>query len=674
MSMDMTQFHGVFIEESQEHLDEMEHLLLALDPKSPDIEELNSIFRAAHSIKGGSGMFSFDALITVTHVMESIFDKARQGNFKLSAQLIDELLIAVDVLRKLLKSYAENSEIDWALVNSTTASLEAILDPNSQSKPQEVDDDFGFFEPLTSSEPQPLTHSLAKDQDIAEEDDTFGLFEPDVDTSDANCEVSTEGENVPVSDIDFGFFDDTDDSPADSNTPGSAALMNVSPSETVPPSSSSRPNFETEAHSETRTKQKTDSKPKPKAQTKSESKNKNEAAESSSIRVDIAKIDSLVNLVGELVITQSMLNLIGDEITGLANEKLHTALAELERNTRELQEGIMSIRMLPMSFVFNRFPRVVRDLSKRLDKKIELSIVGGQTEIDKGLIELLVDPLTHLVRNSLDHGIELPEIRLANGKPETGILTLKAEQKGGNIIISVLDDGAGLNRERILAKAYENNLDVPENPTDQQVWQLIMSPGFSTAEQITDVSGRGVGMDVVKRNIESMGGRLEIFSAKGAGSCFQIRLPLTLAILDGMSIAVGDQIFIVPLVNVIESVQPQSAQLKLIGNEQVLDLRDAYWPIVSLYQVMDLEPKSMQITDGILVLVETNNTRFALLVDELIGQQQAVIKSLEQHYRRVQGVAGATIMGDGSVALILDAESLALKINESLKQRIEYEK
>ncbi|MGZ9898107.1 chemotaxis protein CheA [Shewanella gaetbuli] len=674
MSMDMTQFHGVFIEESQEHLDEMEHLLLALDPKSPDIEELNSIFRAAHSIKGGSGMFSFDALITVTHVMESIFDKARQGNFKLSAQLIDELLIAVDVLRKLLKSYAENSEIDWALVNSTTASLEAILDPNSQSKPEEVDDDFGFFEPLTSSEPQPLTHSLAKDQDIAEEDDTFGLFEPDVDASDANCEVSTEGENVPVSDIDFGFFDDTDDSPADSNTPGAAALMNVSLSETVPPSSSSRPNFETEAHSETRTKQKTDSKPKPKAQTKSESKHKNEAAESSSIRVDIAKIDSLVNLVGELVITQSMLNLIGDEITGLANEKLHTALAELERNTRELQEGIMSIRMLPMSFVFNRFPRVVRDLSKRLDKKIELSIVGGQTEIDKGLIELLVDPLTHLVRNSLDHGIELPEIRLANGKPETGILTLKAEQKGGNIIISVLDDGAGLNRERILAKAYENNLDVPENPTDQQVWQLIMSPGFSTAEQITDVSGRGVGMDVVKRNIESMGGRLEIFSEKGAGSCFQIRLPLTLAILDGMSIAVGDQIFIVPLVNVIESVQPQSAQLKLIGNEQVLDLRDAYWPIVSLYQVMDLEPKSMQITDGILVLVETNNTRFALLVDELIGQQQAVIKSLEQHYRRVQGVAGATIMGDGSVALILDAESLALKINESLKQRIEYEK
>ncbi|WP_434931770.1 chemotaxis protein CheA [Shewanella sp. HL-SH5] len=655
MSMDMSQFHGVFIEESQEHLDEMEHLLLALDPSSPDIEELNSIFRAAHSIKGGSGMFSFDALITVTHVMESLFDKARQGKFNFSVHIIDELLIAVDTLRKLLKSYADSTEIEWALVNSTTASLEVILEPDSHAESQDDENGFGFFKPLNSSNKSNTSEIMAQVND--DTDDGFGFFEPIVDESTADIEDG------------FGFFVDLDDNLPDSNSSKQkvsnaqeepeleASVLHDTTDDSIPSVSSLAQHAKSTSLSKSNT----------------DTKAKAEASESSSIRVDIAKIDSLVNLVGELVITQSMLNLIGDEITGLASEKLRSALAELERNTRELQEGIMSIRMLPMSFVFNRFPRVVRDLSKKLNKKIDLTIVGGQTEIDKGLIELLVDPLTHLVRNSLDHGIELPEIRIANGKPETGVLTLKAEQKGGNILISVLDDGAGLNRDRILAKAFENNVDVPENPTDQQVWQLIMSAGFSTAEQVTDVSGRGVGMDVVKRNIESMGGRLEILSEKGRGSSFQIRLPLTLAILDGMSISVGGQIFIIPLVNIIESVQPQSSQLKFIGNEQVLDLRDAYWPIVNLYQVMDLEPQSRLATEGILVLVETNNTRFALLVDELIGQQQAVIKSLEQHYRRVQGVAGATIMGDGSVALILDAESLALKINESLKQRAKYD-
>ncbi|WP_434951618.1 chemotaxis protein CheA [Shewanella sp. HL-SH4] len=654
MSMDMSQFHGVFIEESQEHLDEMEHLLLALDPSSPDIEELNSIFRAAHSIKGGSGMFSFDALITVTHVMESLFDKARQGKFNFSVHIIDELLMAVDTLRKLLKSYADSTEIEWALVNSTTASLEVILEPDSHAESQDDENGFGFFKPLNSSSKSNTSEIMAQVND--DTDDGFGFFEPIVDESTADIEDG------------FGFFVDLDDNLPDSNSSIQKVSNDEEPEleasvlhDTTDDSITSVSSLSQHAKSTSLSKSNTDTKAKA------------EASESSSIRVDIAKIDSLVNLVGELVITQSMLNLIGDEITGLASEKLRSALAELERNTRELQEGIMSIRMLPMSFVFNRFPRVVRDLSKKLNKKIDLTIVGGQTEIDKGLIELLVDPLTHLVRNSLDHGIELPEIRIANGKPETGVLTLKAEQKGGNILISVLDDGAGLNRDRILAKAFENNVDVPENPTDQQVWQLIMSAGFSTAEQVTDVSGRGVGMDVVKRNIESMGGRLEILSEKGRGSSFQIRLPLTLAILDGMSISVGGQIFIIPLVNIIESVQPQSSQLKFIGNEQVLDLRDAYWPIVNLYQVMDLEPKSRLATEGILVLVETNNTRFALLVDELIGQQQAVIKSLEQHYRRVQGVAGATIMGDGSVALILDAESLALKINESLKQRVKYD-
>ena len=652
--MDMSQFHGVFIEESHEHLDEMEHLLLALDPSAPDSEELNSIFRAAHSIKGGSGMFGFDALITVTHVMENLFDQARQGKFQFSTQVIDGLLAAVDALRTLLKSYTDATDPDWALVNSTSEDLERILAPSQQANLEESEDaGFGFFTPLPS------------EQQAAAEDDGFGFFEP----LPSELQAKTDDEEG------FGFFaplGDTAHHDDDSQGFGFFEPLAACEEEPVTPDPSATVVTDTAKPEPVVIEKVSTVAAKPVIQAVSqnassvEAKSKAESAEASSIRVDIAKIDSLVNLVGELVITQSMLNLIGDELSGPTVERLHTALAELERNTRELQEGIMSIRMLPMSFVFNRFPRVVRDLSKKLNKKVDLKIEGGQTEIDKGLIERLVDPLTHLVRNSLDHGIEKPDARLAANKAETGKLILKAEQKGGNIIISVLDDGGGLNRERILAKAKESNIDVPDNPSDQQVWQLIMSAGFSTAAEVTDVSGRGVGMDVVKRNIESMGGRLEIESQAGVGSSFQIRLPLTLAILDGMSIAVGGQMFIIPLVNIIESVQPLSSQLKCISNQQVLELRDAYWPIVRLYEVMQLEPKSQDPSHGILVLIETSKARFALLVDELIGQQQVVIKSLEQHYRRVPGVAGATIMGDGSVALILDAESLALRLDGSL--------
>lgn len=610
MSIDMSQFHGVFIEESTEHLDEVERLLMGLDVETPNIEELNSIFRAAHSIKGGSGIFGFDALTSVTHIMENLFDKARQQQFTLTRFVIDELLSAVDALRTLLSSYSDGHDPDWSLVTEYTARIEKLLAINEQ------DQGFGLFTDVIEP-PQ--------------EDQTFGFF--DEESAQANSSEVEDDES-------FGFFEaDLDQSSMTETTPAQI------PAEAVL------------AHAETVPQKNTTIKKPTTAASRTES------AESSSIRVDITKVDTLVNLAGELVITQSMLNLLGAEVEGAVMERLQTALAELERNTRELQESIMSIRMLPMSFVFNRFPRVVRDLSAKLNKEVELVIVGGQTEIDKGLIERLVDPLTHLVRNSLDHGIEVPEVRKKCGKPEGGTLTLQAEQKGGNILITVIDDGGGLNRERILAKARESGIDLPDNPSDQQVWQLIMAPGFSTAAEVTDVSGRGVGMDVVKRNLEAMGGRIEIESEQGVGSTFQIRLPLTLAILDGMSVAVAEQLFIVPLVNIIESVQPEKEQIKWIGNQSMLELRDAYWPIIRLYEVMEVERANTVLNEAILVLIETSKTRFALLVDDLIGQQQVVIKSLEQHYRRVPGVAGATIMGDGSVALILDVESLSLRVN-----------
>jgi two-component system chemotaxis sensor kinase CheA len=331
----------------------------------------------------------------------------------------------------------------------------------------------------------------------------------------------------------------------------------------------------------------------------------------------------------------------------------------LTTNTREIQESVMSMRMLPMHFTFNRFPRVVRDLSSKLGKKVDLKIEGGTTEIDKSMIEKLVDPLTHLVRNSIDHGIEKTGERLALGKTETGTVILRAEQKGGSILISIIDDGAGLNRDRILAKANENGLAVDHTMPDKDVWKLIFAAGFSTAQEVTDVSGRGVGMDVVRRNLEAIGGRIDIESTAGQGSAFYIHLPLTLAIVDGICVSVGDQIFVVPLDTIIESVQPQEKQIKLIANEKLLWIRDEYWPLVRLHQKMEIDNAITEPSKAIVMLIESSEKRFGLVVDSLLGQQQVVIKSLEQNYRRVDGVAGATIMGDGRVALILDVESLA---------------
>ena len=367
----------------------------------------------------------------------------------------------------------------------------------------------------------------------------------------------------------------------------------------------------------------------------------------------------MINLVGELVITQAMLAETVSGMDPVLHERLVNGLAQLERNTRDLQDSVMSVRMMPINLVFSRFHRVVRDSAGKLNKKVQLKIIGEGTELDKGLIEKISDPLTHLVRNSLDHGIEFPDERIAKGKDPQGTITLRAAHQGGNILIEVSDDGAGLNRERILAKAREKGMPVSDGMTDTEVWQLIYAPGFSTAEVITDVSGRGVGMDVVKKNIESIGGRVEVTSRHGLGSNVSIRLPLTLAILDGLSVAVGDQIYIIPLGFIIESFQPKAGDVNEIsGQGQVVHVRGEYLPMISLYQVFNIKPKITDPTEGILVLLETEGKKVALFVDELVGQHQVVIKSLETNYRKVVGVSGATIMGDGRVAMIMDVGSL----------------
>ncbi|PVM60369.1 chemotaxis protein CheA, partial [Salmonella enterica subsp. enterica serovar Rubislaw] len=381
--------------------------------------------------------------------------------------------------------------------------------------------------------------------------------------------------------------------------------------------------------------------------------------ESTSIRVAVEKVDQLINLVGELVITQSMLAQRSNELDPVNHGDLITSMGQLQRNARDLQESVMSIRMMPMEYVFSRFPRLVRDLAGKLGKQVELTLVGSSTELDKSLIERIIDPLTHLVRNSLDHGIEMPEKRLEAGKNVVGNLILSAEHQGGNICIEVTDDGAGLNRERILAKAMSQGMAVNENMTDDEVGMLIFAPGFSTAEQVTDVSGRGVGMDVVKRNIQEMGGHVEIQSKQGSGTTIRILLPLTLAILDGMSVRVAGEVFILPLNAVMESLQPREEDLHpLAGGERVLEVRGEYLPLVELWKVFDVDGAKTEATQGIVVILQSAGRRYALLVDQLIGQHQVVVKNLESNYRKVPGISAATILGDGSVALIVDVSAL----------------
>ncbi|MBU2320668.1 MAG: chemotaxis protein CheA, partial [Gammaproteobacteria bacterium] len=633
----LSQYNEVFFEEAQEHLETMETLLLAYDIDAPDMEELNSVFRAAHSIKGGSDIFGFKALTGLTHVMENMLDSARNNELILTTDLITVLLETTDVLKNILSCYREESEIDWEIIEASKARLGATLQEVTGSgervdallEEDGEDQGFGFFDNDDDED---------EDEDEDEEDQGFGFFEEDFDV----VKDSTNEE-----DVGFGFFDEnigeSNETPSEDENIGYGFFND-------------EPLVETPAQGNIKISLPTDQSTTPKilANKTAPSKTSETKSEASSIRVETNKIDKLVNLVGELVITQSMLNLIGSEVHESIADKMQSALIELERNTREIQEAVMSVRMLPISFVFNRFPRLVRDLSTKLEKKINLVIEGGNTEIDKNLVEKISDPLLHLIRNSVDHGIEMPSKRLEVNKNETGIVKLSAAQKGGEIVITITDDGAGLNRERIVEKALEKDISLPDPLTDSAVWQLIFEAGFSTAAEVTDVSGRGVGMDVVRRNIESLGGRINISSTAGMGTVFTISLPLTLAILDGMTVEASGQVFIIPLVSIVESIQPVAEQIKRIKGKQLLWVREEYWPLIDVGKTLGGNTTATNLETGIVVLVETSKQRFGLVIDSLLGQQQVVIKNLERHYRRVEGIAGATIMGDGSVALILD--------------------
>ena len=675
MSIDMAQFHQVFFEESFEGLDAMESGLLNLDMGDVDVEEINTIFRAAHSIKGGSGTFGFKAVSDFTHVMETLLDEMRDGRRQVTQQAVDVLLGSVDCLREMLQAMQDGSDIDQQSVSSHQQALDAELHnspqmPQNESNSVEVEQTNAAEEEIagwkiafsphlhllkTGNEPVRMFRELGTLGELTVTADLQGvpdLYQLDPEECHLSWKLDLRG-YVPVNEID-DIFDWVEDDCDLAKQALFSETQFISEQPTVIASSvDSLPadNVPTPGHPEPILP--------PKQPKKEEAKPASKG--SSSIRVDTRKIDTLINMVGELVITQSMLSLIGEHFELSKLDQLKNGLSQLERHTRELQESVMNIRMLPISFVFSRFPRLAHDISNKLGKKIELKLVGEHTEVDKTVVELLSDPLVHLVRNSLDHGVEMPDVRVAAGKPETGTVTLEAYHRGGNIVIEVSDDGKGLDKDKLRAKAIEKGLIEPDSVlTDKQTYELIFMPGFSTAEQLTDISGRGVGMDVVRRNIQTLGGNIEIISTLGKGSTISIHLPLTLAILDGQSVAVGDETYIVPLGAIIESLNIKAEQVnRVVGKGETFLLRGQYIPIIRMHEMFNVTTaKHTKLTEGLLVVVEGQGVRCGLFVDDLLGQQQVVIKSLEANYRRGEGVSGATILGDGSVALILDIPGL----------------
>lgn len=686
MSIDMAQFHQVFFEESFEGLDIMESGLLGMNPGEVDSEQINAIFRAAHSIKGGSGTFGFSNIASFTHVMETLLDEMRDGRRPVTREGVEVLLRSVDVLRDMMRSARDGDPLDERRVAEQKSDLERVLQgeraavapacapapktaevtPAAALQPRRL----GWhivFRPLphmmrTGNDPLRIIQELAELGELRAEGDASAIprmseFEPEDCYLSWNLWLTTDAGRDQLDEIFAWIEDDCDlaviemlEEGADQLAPRSAITQSQAHEshENQIPSDIAKSNPGAAASKKSHPQSSAPPPPSP-------------GGGGSSIRVDITKIDALINMVGELVITQSMLGMLGQHFDMARLERLQDGLTQLERHTRELQESVMQIRMLPISFTFSRFPRLVHDLSSKLGKKIELKMSGENTEVDKTVIEKIGDPLVHLVRNSLDHGIEMPHERVAAGKPETGTVFLNAYHRGGNIVIEVRDDGGGLNRDKLISKAVERGLLTEDAKlSEKDAYELIFRPGFSTADEVSDISGRGVGMDVVRKNISELGGSIEIDAEPGQGTSIIIRLPLTLAILDGQTVAVGEENYIVPLVSIIESIQVKRQMVNLIaGKGETFKLRDEYLPVVRLHEIFGVEnPKTTDLTEGLLVVVEGEGRRCGLFVDDLLGQQQVVIKSLEANYGRVEGISGATILGDGSVGLILDIPGL----------------
>jgi len=689
--MDITQFYQAFFEEADELLSEMEQRLLGLNLQQPDSEDLNAVFRAAHSIKGGAATFGFTALTETTHLLENLLDRARHNELKLNTKIMDAFLETKDVLQQQLSAYRSGAEPDPAMVTQICAVLQQLArQDNEDALPAAPVTAAPAPAPVHVSAPAPapapapvtagkgiarlkvlFTKVSANDQKLlAEELANLGTVLSQTQEDAASLSVWLETACDPDDIVAVSCFiveadqikitseADSAPAPAPEAEPASVPAPIAAPPGPPAPMAAA-PALEAGALAPSVLPVAAAAPSAPPAAGAASAAAAVAGKESNSIRVDVEKVDQIINLVGELVITQSMLTQTASTLDPVLHERLLSGLGHLERNARDLQESVMSIRMMPMDYVFSRFPRLIRDLSAKLGKQVQLVTVGKETELDKSLIERIIDPITHLVRNSLDHGIETPEQRVRAGKDPEGRLTLSAQHQGGSIVIEVRDDGAGLARDKIVAKARQQGLVVSDNAADEEVWLLIMTPGFSTAEVITDVSGRGVGMDVVKRNIHEMGGHVGISSVHGKGTTIRIVLPLTLAILNGMSVKVGGEIYILPLNYVIESLQPEARNLHAINaDEQVLHVRGEYLALVKLHRLFTVPDAVLDPTQAIVVIVQADGTRFALLVDQLVGQHQVVVKNLETNYRKVPGISAATILGDGNVALIIDVAAV----------------
>mgnify|MGYP000612560922 CR=1 FL=1 len=679
MSVDLSQFIPSFLEESFEGLELMESSLLDLE--QGDDETINSIFRAAHSIKGGAGTFGFNNVTEFTHLVETLLDEMRDGRRNIKQDDVELLLDSVDCMRLLIESIRDETECDTSKIIETSALLEKALaadgievsEPLTINGSEDVDtktDDSTTWQikfipehhlVQTGNDPLLLFNALAdlgevtlvacaKElpalndidaeeiyltwnltlQSSANEDDIKEVFEWVED----ECELIITKENIISSDL----------PPLEiSNIELSTETPSLDEPDVITPPTPTPTNQKSEETSNN--------------SDKPSSKAKNDLG---SIRVGVDKVDSLINLVGELVITQSMLSELGNDFDLSKVERLNSGLEQLLQNTKELQESVMRIRMLPISFAFNRFPRLVHDLSKKTGKEVELILKGEQTELDKTVMEQIGDPLVHLVRNAVDHGIESAEVRLANGKPQKGTIMLNAYHQGGSIVIEIKDDGGGIDREAVFNKALEKGIvDDSTILSDAQTFDLLFEPGFSTAKEVSDISGRGVGMDVVKKNIQSLGGRIQVESERGKGSTFRVNLPLTLAILDGQLVQVGTETYIIPLITIVESLQPQKELINRVSGDMVLyRLREDNVPVIPVYQLFNIPCEFENIENSLLVVVEADGQKVGLMVDDLLAQQQVVIKSLNDNYQQVEGVSGATILGDGSVAMILDVPGI----------------
>jgi two-component system, chemotaxis family, sensor kinase CheA len=698
MTIDLTQFHDAFYEESAEAIGQMENALLRLDVGTPDPELINTIFRVAHSIKGGAATFGFGEITSFTHTLETLLDELRGQRIKVTPALSDLLLRSIDVMRELLRAQQAQQPIDQQRVADLQFDLELAVAQKITAAPASVSAPMARAVPVAAVAAvaavlperahdttyqinfRPYLHLLARGNDplrmfreLRELGDLHVTVDisalPPLDELDPeNCYLSwklllnTDAPRQSVIEVFDWAEGDCDLEVIALDPPGSASAAPGAPVADSAVSGAAGSVVAT-----------TISEPAEgrafKGSDLTKTADAHKSGEAGSIRVSVEKIDELMNSVGELVITQSMLGQLRASLDDSAGEKLRSGLAQLERNVRELQESVMRVRMVPISFVFSRFPRMVRDLSQRLSKQVELKMTGGDTELDKTVLEKIGDPLVHLVRNSIDHGIEMPAQRMAAGKDPCGMVHLHAFHRGSTIVVEVTDDGGGLQRERILFKARERGLISPEEQlSEEAIGNLIFVAGFSTQDHANDVSGRGVGMDVVKRNVEDLGGSIEVHTTPGAGSRFTITLPLTLAIVDGQTIAVGDETYIVPLTAIIESLQMKTAAVsQVVGHGEVLTFRGEYLPVLRLQKHFNSQSdRTSAAGEGLIMVVEGDGRRVGLCVDELLGQQQVVVKTLEANYGHVDGIAGATILGDGSVALILDVANLTRAVIDRL--------